>query len=233
MRRTISRLVRRLVSGRAAARGLASTHQLVLGFARQLERAEQPVEGPPQPAELVVAARLQALGDVGRPRDVLDGRGEVVERADRGPGGEPAEQRREGQRRQRDEQQRQAEVAELVVDPREGSRHLQRPAGRGERSRLRSPEAAKVHVLAVLLAARPSRRCSRRASGRRPPPAPAAVTGRTGSAGGAARPHRTARSGAGDVRLISAGGRVDGSATAANRIDSTSLRSAAGCRSPS
>ena len=69
--------------------------QLDLGPAGELEGLEQPVEGAAEASELVGAARREAAGDVGGPRQVLHRVGEGVEWHERGLGHQPTENDRQ------------------------------------------------------------------------------------------------------------------------------------------
>jgi hypothetical protein len=55
-------------------------HQLALGVARGLQRAQHRVEARGQPARLVIAPALEAMAQVAGRRDALGGRGQAPER---------------------------------------------------------------------------------------------------------------------------------------------------------
>ena len=106
-------------------------HQLALALPRGVERGQQPIERPSQAAELVGAARVEALGHVGGLGQLLHRAGQLVERAEhRAPDREP-EQDRHGDPHQHDQPQGEGQVAELLVDPGEWRGDLEGATARG------------------------------------------------------------------------------------------------------
>ena len=66
---------------------------------RLVEHGEHRVEAAREAAELVAAALIDPLAEIPRLGDVADGRGQPAHRRERRAGDEPAEQRRERDRR--------------------------------------------------------------------------------------------------------------------------------------
>ena len=152
-RRATSMLVRRLVSGVRSSWEASSTSWRWLS--REVSRAtQQPVEGPAQAPELVGAAGVQPLGDVGGLGQLLDGVGQAVRGAAARRGRRPRPSRTATADPDEDDQpQGQGQVAELLVDA--GQR-------RGELER------AAVGQVSAVSAASPLLYGSSRRAGRRP-----------------------------------------------------------------
>ena len=127
----------------------------MLGLARRLECAEQSIERPPQSTEFVGAAGFEPFGHVGRACQFLDRGGQVVQGTDRGARDEPSENDGQGEGDQGDQQQRQAEVAQLLVHTGQRDGHLQCPRLHLREDAVGDPEGDEGDVLALLNAVHP------------------------------------------------------------------------------
>jgi hypothetical protein len=100
--------------------------ELALLAQRDLEGAEHLVEARREAAQLVVAGRRDAPGQIARARDLLDDRRQALDRGDRGARHDRAERRREEHAAEGHEDEARARLGEYRVDVGHGERELER-----------------------------------------------------------------------------------------------------------